>query len=346
MKKSAFTIAEILLSMAVIGIVATFATYAVKTYDKGIKFRYSNLYHAIDRAYYNAHNFNNNLRQPFSSEKDASGNDISNAERVARVCDMLTEYLNYTEKHCDSIRNGGFRFANSSGTEFGDVALITNTGMHFYLSNVLPDDYDPVVDHKFILIYVDINGPNTGGNTGRGPDSMRYIAPTPANHNKTGDPDIFAFAALDTGGRVCPLGLPEIFPRYMTTRMSYYNQSQGDGNDENEDADLLYTRVSEPYFITKAKAWGYYINEKDKYTPAGMIQNEENPYMYNDYIRSKLPEGNMIYPVPFFPAKPDDKFFVPAGIQLLDGRLDAGECCDCSEASDEVCNVIIDKYVY
>lgn len=316
MKKSAFTMAELLLVTAIIGIVSVYGLRTLNNIDKSVKYAYSNVYHSLDKALYNSFNFTS-LKNPFVKKDVVNGSEVqvSDAEHIKRLCLMLTEYINSKNINCSAPA------VSDLGTDLKTPHFISMNGIKFYISNMLPKSNN--AEHYFMLVFADLNGNKL-------PNSMVYNPPKQ-------EPDIFAFAALDTG-RVCPIGIPEIEPNYMLTRISYYESK----NDENAGllgqdlADVKYSVNSKPYYITKAEAWGYYLS-KNKLNDDFYI--ESNPLTYNGYIRNFVSKNSLIY------KSLPKNLTVPEDITLKSNSVKNGGY-NCVKGSDIECDVIVDKYLY
>lgn len=345
MKKSAFTIAEVLIAMGIIGIVVTFGVKATIQSDKGIRHIYSNTYHVLDTSLYNAMNFPRagSAANPF---------DRNVAVNVAtkRLCQKLTEYINTVEANpCEANAANEYRTARTDSsarwvTDMGNNAEFTpdkvmftaTNGVRYFITRRMPLNNGNGLEPLFFIIYADVNGT-------RFPNSMEYRAEADVNHrNRSKDPDIFAFAAIDNG-RVLPLGVPEFDGKYMLSRISYYN-IENSRNDEN--TDILYSRPSQPYYLMKAQAWGYYNASGDGASVRDTDFIEGNPYTYNGYIKSKINAQSRIYAYVqnYFEANGTVKK-VPASANIKSASVQSGGY-NCSVLSDEDCDVIIDKYVY
>ena len=327
-KKFAFTIAELLLVIAIIGIISAFGVYTIARYDKGIRYIYANAYHNLDRALYNAVNFSN-LPDPFVSKElkeDGTETTVNQFEGAERLCNMLEKYLNYSIVDCSQNDLAGL---DGDHENLGKLKLRTLNGVDLYISRRLPDNPGSG-DHKFFIIYADINNEAP-------PNSMEYVAPTQENHFKTTDPDTFAFAALDTG-RVCLLGIPEVEPRYIQARVAYAFL-QGEGNQA--EVVTRYSVASIPYAQAKAEAWGYYTGIPN-FDNSVVIPDE--PSSYNDYIRKKLPAGTKIYSS-FLADTVNSTITMPQGIGLKSESIEEGGY-DCHEHDPEYCWVSVDKYLY
>ena len=144
MKKSAFTLAEVLIALGIVGVVVTFGIKASVENDKGIRHIYSNTYYALDRAFYNAMLYPKNPNPFEEGIKDAG---------AKRLCLMLTEYINPIETNpCEKSAPVGTRPARpeSSKRLISDVAndneftadkvqFTALNGVRFFFSRRMPD---------------------------------------------------------------------------------------------------------------------------------------------------------------------------------------------------------------
>ena len=353
-KKTAFTLAEVLVTMAIIGIVVTFGLKAALQNDKAIRHLYANTYHALDKALYNGYNFPTATSHgdPFV-DKDpngyvpvgraaGNGSSISSDEGTERLCYMLTEYINTTRNNpCQGSRTR-LMSDNPQDADFTDarVQFIASNGVKIYISRRMPYKgagpipYRAGQDTTFYIIYADING-------AKFPNSMNYrTEKRAAGKGKTVDPDIFAFAALDFG-RVVPLGVPEFDGRYMLSRIAYFDPEQSSDDDR---MNTLYSRPSQPYYLMKAQAWGYY-NTVDRLADDAII--DKNPYSFNGYIKARINPNSRIYPAEIL-----QKYFrngkvitVPTSANIKSKDIAHGGY-NCVKQSDENCDVIVDNYLY
>lgn len=352
MKKNGFTLSELLISMAIMGVLMGAAISTFKAYDKGIKHLYSNTYYVLDRALYNTMSYwvPNDIasREPFaSSVLDVETNNtiqISDTEGTRRLCRALIEYINPVGDR-DTLCS-----ANHAVDDSGADGLFTDdnvqftavNGVRYWISRRYPAEGN---DMRFFIIYADLNG-------NKRPNSMTYEPGSQANNWKTKDPDIFAFAALENG-RVCPLGIAEVEPRYLTTRIVY--QEAGEANE----ILLRYSTPSRPYVFSKAEAWGYYLPEERVPMGQNVVQEdtvlEDEPLSYNGYIKSRISEASNIYS--FLNGQSMQAYMQATGIGDATFRSELPRHSEenpngpniggygCQWMSDEECYVIVDKYV-
>jgi len=147
-KKTAFTVAELLIAMFIIGLISVAGIKTIDNIDKSAKYMYSNVYHSLDRALYNAMFFSN-ISNPFA-RTDNQGNNMTPQSRVTYLCRMLTEYFNTSSTNC----NQGA--VSQLGNAFGNPHFIAANGVRFYISSMLPNDEN--ASHHFFLVFADLNG--------------------------------------------------------------------------------------------------------------------------------------------------------------------------------------------
>lgn len=309
-KKRGFTLAEIVICMAIIGIIMSIALTTVKPRQKAMKYLYMNAYQSVAKAYYNGfiQGFN-----PFL-DKDGTTHSSTTDTGSEELCKALSSFINST----DTVVEAGKDYSNSCsptkitselGNSFEDKKIqfiAAGSGMRFYTSEMLEKD-GPI---PFYLVFVDLNGPKK-------PNRMDYA---PTDKKKQHDPDIYAFAVLNNGTTV-PLGVPEYDTRYMTARIVYFDKN----------GDEIYSKTPRAYYQAKGEAWGFYgdstINPLEHY-------EDIEPHTMNDYIRSKINQNSLI--VKDFP---DLSKLTPYGLANVAPYY-------CSKEDFETCYVILDQYRY
>ena len=162
--------------------------------------------------------------------------------------------------------------------------------------------------------------------------------------------------SASTTGRICPIGVPEVEPRYLTTRILYedlLNQQQNNaGNNQENDINLKYSRLSRPYVYSKAEAWGYYLTgDKIPANSVAIVENSripETPLSYNGYIKSKISPHSHIYD--FLGEETMQQKFnslygnsVEFRGNFPNAEEDPGY--GCSWGTSQECEVVVDKYV-
>lgn len=371
-----FSLAELLIAIAIIGILTTAAIMALKPFDKGIKHIHSNIYYALNRAYYNAMNYwrgEGENRDPFDNNINAGGMSGS-----ARLCNALTEYINTIEGNTKCAT--ALPISKDSAPVFDNEHLMFTAvnGVRYYIS----EKYDIPAGIEngipFYLIYADINGT-------KGPNSLTYKPALVDNRysgiensgNKTiQDPDIFVFAALGTSvdntgsdlevdAEVIPIGISEFEQRYMTTRIMHPDNS-GDY--------MAYTTESEPYYISKCKAWGYYRKENNvencgttknclgvEGNQPEYIVHAHNPHTFNDYIRGVIKNtyaaSEILHNLNRFEAakkietqgaQADKRAEYLKNVNYLFDSCAAEVLEDCQDENvdDSSCQIIVDKFLY
>lgn len=341
MKKIGFTLIEIVIVMAIVGILTTIG---IKTYTRvstDNHYLYSNIYHSLDQAIFNAMNYTN-MDNPFQKSDEKTRQNVSDEEQVKRLCLMLTEYLDTFEANCNDTTR--IMPVSATDDDFRDHSpfFVSANGVRFYISRWYEG---PDRVHSFFIVFADLNG-------AKKPNSMHYDSGTQENHRVI-NPDIFAFAVLDIG-RVCPLGPPEIDDKFLLTRIRYLNAQEDERYAEY--ANVYFSEPSKPYFISKAEAWGYYLPE-DRVDGAAVTDSfyiDDNPYTYNEYVRRVIGENSLIYDnVPSMTdALANYEESTGDEIRLRDQYADDDEnrrstrSYGCRKESDDECQVILDKYMF
>ncbi len=325
-KKLGFTLAELILCIGIIGILSTLAISTIKPYDKAIKYLYSNTFHTLNRVYYNA--MSDYLPQhldldPFGDE-DAQNNlvhAVGNDFGTERLCKLLDHYINTTGAECKAEKAIG---SSGAGSDFNDnnVQFTAVNGIKFYISRMYSLTYDASTTLKYYLVFADLNGE-------RGPNTLEY--------SESRDPDIFTFAVVggDVQPGVLPIGIAEIEPKYLLSRVVHVTTDATKDNVE-------YDTESYPYYISKARAWGYYgaTNKGSSGTVCSTSQVndtiDDTPFTYNAIIRSNI-DSNNTNPKSLITAPLEDFSWSYTGEA-------ADKSCSCLSADD--CWVIIDRYAY
>ena len=348
-KKSAFTLIEIIIVMAIVGIITAIGVSTFSKHSVDMRYIYYNVYHSLDKAIYNAMTYTN-LPSPFVDFDERNKQlAVSPEQQVSRLCNMLIEYITTSSSSCNLEDNV---ITTGNNEDFQNVLpyFTAVNGVRFYISQRFTGG-EP--EHKFFIVFADLNGTKQ-------PNSLHY-------ERGIADPDIFAFAVLDIG-RVCPLGPPEIDEKYLLTRIRYI-----DNTNNNDDGfhNIAFSEPSRPYFVSKAEAWGLYLPDGRGSLCNSSGQNctslpqdfliEENPYTYNEYVRSALLSSGSellrtIYenvPTMWIAlwAVPGENYTsyeeeTEETIQLRNGNNHANRGYGCKKGSDDECQIIIDKYAY
>lgn len=279
-KKNGFTIAEILVALAIIGILTMLALQTTTPANKSAaKYLYMNAYQALTKAYYNAVMSG---YDPFSTVSDDEGNvpvfTNSKDTGAETLCKGLTTYINTTTNEKKSDKDYSTSCSDTKLTsELADtfdednIQFTATNGMDFYISKKLSVDDT----FEFYLVFVDTNGYNKGPNA----VEYTYAGKTQNEKNKI-LPDIFAFALIDTG-RVCPIGIPEYDNNILTARFAYFDTS----------GDTYYSLDSMSYYQAKGAAWGFYNTDG----PDGLTDyNLDEPFSLNDVIRDAINSNSKI----------------------------------------------------
>ena len=288
--KKAFTLAETLLVLLIIGVVSAATVMTIKPGDKALKYSYSSAYNGLSDSFYNV--ILNN-----------SQSDIFAAKGPKKLCEGLTEYITTLETNCSDSNVVGLK---ADSFEDKNIQFVSVNGMRFYFSERNDITYKIDTEDKklkYFMVYVDTNGKKKPNRLGNDPVAE-------ASNKKSLPSDIFAFALLETGKTV-PLGLPEIETKYMQARLAFYNGQ----------ADIEYAEPSLPYYLAKNVAWGCYddipdgvLSEEEKGNKL-LFNDPEEPHTMNDIIRKNLPANSKIKidipkidPDSIYSLKDDDKY--------------------------------------
>lgn len=326
--KNGFTLAEIVIAMAIIGIITAIALTTLKPAKSAVKYLYMNAYNTVGLAYYNGFVLGYN---PFS-DKDVDGNAAVHSETkdtgAEILCRALTSYINTKDNVKDSSVkdvNGiakdysascsSTKITSPNADSFTDekVQFVANNGMKYYISNLIKDD-----DIKFYLVFIDTNGDKR-------PNSFDYRKKTVEDDDGNTKeviqewPDIYSFALLETG-RIVPLGIPEYDPMVLSARFVYFDN----------EGESLYYKKSLAYYQAKGAAWGYYSNktEPDEY-------DESDPLTLNDLIRKKIEAA-------YAESKIIKDFPELKDLDPLDTASEAPY--HCSNEDFESCYIFLDEY--
>ena len=259
MKKHGFSLAEMLVVTDIVALLIGTGVQSFKVNDKSIKYLYSNTYYALSTALYNAMNiwipedyfrraiFENSVVND-DNETVPIARDSSSDEGAKRLCRALIQYINPIQNIETTCHKDNLVDITADKTEFINkpVQFTATNGVRFWITKRYPANAGND-DLTFYLIFADLNGTKL-------PNSLEYRPGTNANGWKTKDPDIFAFAAM-SNGFICPVGVAEVEPRYLTARIMYDDRVNG------EDI-LRYSTTSRSLIGAKAEAWGYYTRKR------------------------------------------------------------------------------------
>lgn len=315
--KNGFTIAEVLIVLAIVSILTVIALTNTNPREKSIKYILSNTYYSLDKAFYNSYTVDN--IDPFASDL---GHEEANDEGSLRLCKALTSYINSPDqgKGCSASKLVSIK-AETSDFSDDKIQFTSPQGVRFYITKKLGSG-----DSGFYLIFADINGSAK-------PNSALYEPADISNNKKRTDPDIFAFAALPIG-RVIPIGAPEVELAYMQTRVIYEYM---DPNTEETYSRFSNTKV--PFYIAKAIAWGYNTNATGAPQGNDSPNSADEPFTWNDYIRSFLSDSVILKNFPSNLTITDKKY------QVNEGKpADTNMKCDLADY--DTCGVNIDRYLY
>lgn len=228
-KFKAVTLAEMMICMAIIGILAIMAMITIKPYDKTFKWLYVRIYHSIETAVFNSMMTRSKFPQT-STE----------------FCNMLLEYINSPENNCGA-GDLDIDAGNSDFTE-DKIKIIASNGMYLWIGSNGGAPYTHTenidgndVSMQYYLVFADING-SKAPNLAQRPEAV-------------GEPwtedsklvDIVAFVVTDASV-VIPIGPPEIDTRYMQAITIYppVDENRPEGTHSKPGS----------YYWAKNDAWG------------------------------------------------------------------------------------------
>lgn len=208
--KKAFSLAELLIVISIIGIITVLGLALIRPNDSLTRIQYAKAYKLLYLASFNV--FNDTV---------AEGVDEKIVTDPVKLCKGLRKYVNTkeiynTEPPYDDDSTGKIQCNKmsvvsyiSGPTSKSEPWFIASNGMRFYLSNsfkILPSNHaDYVKESYHRIVWVDINGPKK-------PNTTVWKTHKPA--------DIVAFDINDQG-EVMPLGYPKLDHRYIQARVVY-----------------------------------------------------------------------------------------------------------------------------
>ena len=355
--KPAFTLVELMIAMAIVGIILVFGMVTMKPKDDGLKYLYSNAHRSLSIAYYNG--LINTDFNPFTFDADSYTE--TNDPGTEALCRLLTSYINSNNvgsyDYDTGCSDSKFITGDAADNEFTStkVQFTANNGMKFYLSKklevsferpkVIGEDEKDTITYPYYLVFVDVNGDTL-------PNSILY--------HGAQKPDIFAFAVFDTG-YVIPLGIPEYDRTIMTASIAYFD----------DEFLLRYHPVPVAYFQAKGMAWGFYMPKQSNSSVEDVdyinLQDTKlvdiaEVHTLNDAVRASLGEDSNIvkglndfrdnFPIAgvldeakyeqCLPGKTDDYC---KALHTVGGLLPKPLLRDhCSLGDYEACFIVVDEY--
>ncbi len=203
-KLKGITIAEMMITLGIIGIISTLALITIKPYDKTYKWLYVRIFHTLETAVYNS-----------MMSRDGAGFPSS----TTAFCEMLGEYMNIDENNCTTA---GDLDINASTFPETNIKLVASNGMRLWIAanggapfvhTNTTIDGSPA-NMKYYVVFADINGskaPNRAQWTDEGNLGWNYNSKLV---------DIVAFVVTEASV-VIPVGPPEIDTRYMLATAIY-----------------------------------------------------------------------------------------------------------------------------
>jgi|GEM_PF-5429878 len=220
--KSAFTLAETLLVLLMIGILAVFSILTLRRGDDEFGPLYYRAYEALKVANYNVYvDLYPEYKRDYPVKVSAKTDEYSKSKawleaNPGGICQRLLEYINISEGqvNCDAQLidpNGDDSQFDGKIGPGGHLAFKGSNSQRFYFGK---GDNGGIIKTKltasnetseWFIIYVDLNGE-------RGPNSTSVI--------NGRAPDIVAFALLNQG-QIAPIGLPRLERKYLTAKVAY-----------------------------------------------------------------------------------------------------------------------------
>lgn len=234
-KKTAFSLAEILITMGIVGFISVLAMTIIRPNDATLIYQYYNAYNTLRTAIYNIQQ--DSIDASYSSNetyKDIEKRFAYSAEELCQklaVDPSLTNdtnspeneyknrlgYINTTKYNCSGYK--GYTNSKSFDTSWLDntkykVAFQTSNSMLYYISEpaifkIQDNLNDLIINQIGFIVLIDTNGT-------RKPNTTRETKGKPA--------DIMPFAVL-TSGHVIPISIPTINKKYMKARVKVFTQN-------------------------------------------------------------------------------------------------------------------------
>lgn len=186
--KKAFTIPEILIVLAIVGVIVVLMLTMVKPDSNLLNLQYMKAYNTLSVAAYNVYD-------------DAFKNNNSDMYKDDRLCTALTAYINTAK---DSTCDADYVAIKDQSITDAQIKFVSSNDMRFYMTKAFKLT-DAVDEKMHRVIWVDING-------SRPPNTIVWTEDKPA--------DIVAFDINDFG-EVIPLGYPKIDERYLRAKVVF-----------------------------------------------------------------------------------------------------------------------------
>ena len=273
-KKSAMTLAELLIVFTIMGVVAGLMVMTAKPSDKSYKYIYTRIYNALGTAYYNASQ--NTPKYIKDNDSDPTKtkmlyNDFPVNGKI--MCKLLLEYINDTTggvsstgttSACATIQEASTTNINNAAKVTTLLAsnpdIITSNGIRLWIANA-GTTTEGGKTYQYSTLSIPVRKVNAAGNaltTASTTDFIKvryYVVVADLNGkmkpnviaDATHVGDIVAFA-LTENSDVIPLGRPEIDKRYLAARVAY---STAHGTEE---ADVG-TSEAVTFYEARRRAW-------------------------------------------------------------------------------------------
>ena len=272
-KKDAFTIAEFIIAMAAIAVLAVLTLVVTKPSklvdQKTIRHKYSAVHDALNLAAFSMKA--DDEANPFILSADEITNGKTN---FSKFCSGMADYINTLNENCSAPAvSEDIAFMKDEDVDFRDLTpnLESLTGVKFYFSDIITDTRDPSLrgyyraddqDYQlsFFMVYVDINAMDEKERN----HTIKYDSSTNTY------PDVFAFAVIPIGYAI-PMGIAEYDLQYLSAKYSYKENAR--------------VNVSDNFSYRQAKheAWGWY---SDSGSDMKFIKTQ--PHTYNEFVKEIL----------------------------------------------------------
>lgn len=250
-KNKAFTLSEILIAMAIIGVTMIAGYSAFRNHEeRAIAHSYAKAYKTLATAAYNIQNEVVEFNKKANYEAQENGSAVASAANLKKfpfvASNTTATSANLRTKLMEYINNkGSYSSPPEAFANFDN--FIASDGMIYY--------FDPTPIQKFYVVWVDING-------------TRHPNTSSARNAKY--PDIVPFLVHSELGEVVPAGYPAYNSKYSVSRIIYSDPEK----------DLSYSSVM-TFSEAQSSAYGNTSFAQDSFSQTRSIAEFDNT----------LPEG-------------------------------------------------------